>query len=128
MCSKHRAKKFCASLNRKRFFQTNYWLIMNLHITPQSPNLLRNTLRLRSRRTCSDFQTPRRVEIERRTQAFLTNFEVFNFKIRGSPIYEYLNVLFKLSPTSRENRREIWLNLGDFFLRFPNIVHAVKIY
>ena len=30
-----------------------------------------------SRRTSSDFQTPRRVEIARRRRAFLTNFEVF---------------------------------------------------
>ena len=58
-------------------------------------------------------------------RAFLTNFKVRS-EIRGSPTYEYLNVLLKLSrrPISRENLGKVWLNSCNFFPRFPNIVHA----
>ena len=34
----------------------------------------------------------------------------------ASPTYEYLNLLLKLLPISRENRGEIWPNLCNFFL------------
>ena len=39
----------------------------------------------------------------------------------GSPTYEYLNVLLKLSPNSRKNLGEIGPNLCDFILQFPNM-------
>ena len=75
-----------------------------------------------SRTTFSDFQTPRGVEIVRRSRAFLTNLEVFGNRGKSNSTYEYLNVLLKLSRICRENRGEIWPSFCNFFLRFPNIV------
>ena len=52
-----------------------------------------------------------KLKLRGETEYFLTNFE-------------YLNVLLKLSPISQKNLGRIWLNLCNFFHRFPNIVHG----
>ena len=64
-----------------------------------------------SRRTSSDFRTPRRVEIARRSRAFLMNFEVF-WNRRKS----YLRVFERTSQTiSYFSRKSRW-NFDLFFV------------
>ena len=52
-------------------------------------------------------QTPRGVENTQRSHASIFKRTSKCFEIEGSSIYEYLNILFKLSPVSQKNLGEI---------------------
>ena len=74
------------------------------------------------RRASSDFQTLK-VGLNQ------LNFSEHrgDLKIRGDPPYKCLSVLLKRTSTLQENQREIWPNLCDFFLQFPNVLNGIDL-
>ena len=69
-------------------------------------------------------QTRREMENTRQRRVFFNELFLC-FVIGESPTQEYFNALLKLFPIGRKSLGEIWRNLCNFFVRFPNILHGI---